>query len=480
MRRISLKVLVLALAVVAASVIDAQQRFRFRQAPGCSYDIAPTSESAPAAGETDIGVVAVDTQAGCEWTATSNAAWITVTSTTGGGSSSGPLVGAIRFNLWDHSIPDNVEGNLNTLETDASMRDRLPYFSVITSPTTATVNEGTQAVVDQDILHASNAGIDFWIMGSACSYNDYVIEKMATSPYRHLIKFASSQSATLTCRVDKLISELRDPQYLTVLGGRPVIFFFMESYAESDSPDDVAATAAHVTSLRARVMAETGRPNPYLVAWSFAAGSAASYASALGMDAISAYGGGLSGPGLSGTIPYSTLVANEVSDWTAYKNTGRQYHPTVTTGWDDLTGLFQTTEATPSEIATHLQNALTFNATNPSSNIANFLVLSAWNEFTEGHFLTPFHSATNAVGTGRLDAIGAVLDDESDTGDGTVIMTVAANTGSARSGTVTIAGQTFTVNQAAAASGGGTLISEGDIDWNCPGAPERLTCARGP
>jgi hypothetical protein len=40
----------------------------------------------------------------------------------------------------------------------------------------------------------------------------------------------------------------------------------------------------------------------------------------------------------------------------------------------------------------------------------------------------------------------------SGTGNGTVSYTVAANNGSARSGTVTIAGQTYTVNQAAAAS----------------------------
>jgi uncharacterized protein (TIGR03437 family) len=43
----------------------------------------------------------------------------------------------------------------------------------------------------------------------------------------------------------------------------------------------------------------------------------------------------------------------------------------------------------------------------------------------------------------------------SGTGDGTVSYTVAANTGAARSGTLTIAGQTYTVNQSAASSTGG-------------------------
>ncbi|HTS47585.1 MAG TPA: putative Ig domain-containing protein, partial [Bryobacteraceae bacterium] len=45
----------------------------------------------------------------------------------------------------------------------------------------------------------------------------------------------------------------------------------------------------------------------------------------------------------------------------------------------------------------------------------------------------------------------------SGTGNGTVSYTVAANTSTARSGTLTIAGHTYTVNQSAASSGGGGL-----------------------
>ncbi len=45
----------------------------------------------------------------------------------------------------------------------------------------------------------------------------------------------------------------------------------------------------------------------------------------------------------------------------------------------------------------------------------------------------------------------------SGTGNGTVSYTVAANTGTARSGTLTIAGQTYTVNQSAVSTGGGGL-----------------------
>jgi hypothetical protein len=46
--------------------------------PGCSYSIAPTSQSFPSSGGT--GTVGVTAGAGCNWTATSNAAWLHITS----------------------------------------------------------------------------------------------------------------------------------------------------------------------------------------------------------------------------------------------------------------------------------------------------------------------------------------------------------------------------------------------------------------
>jgi hypothetical protein len=59
----------------------------------CTVNINPTSQSTPAAGATDINV-AVATTAGCAWTATSNAPWLTITS---GASGSGN--GTVRLNV---------------------------------------------------------------------------------------------------------------------------------------------------------------------------------------------------------------------------------------------------------------------------------------------------------------------------------------------------------------------------------------------
>jgi hypothetical protein len=59
--------------------------FTVTQAAACSYAISPVSRSHPAAGGT--GTVAVTTTSGCNWTATSPASWVTITSGASGNSS---------------------------------------------------------------------------------------------------------------------------------------------------------------------------------------------------------------------------------------------------------------------------------------------------------------------------------------------------------------------------------------------------------
>ena len=73
--------------------------------PGCTWSIAPTSQSFAAGGGT--GSVNVTTQAGCAWTATSNVAWITVTSGTPGQGS-----GAISYAVAGNSSTDSRTGTI--------------------------------------------------------------------------------------------------------------------------------------------------------------------------------------------------------------------------------------------------------------------------------------------------------------------------------------------------------------------------------
>jgi len=66
-------------------------------------------------------------------------------------------------------------------------------------------------------------------------------------------------------------------------------------------------------------------------------------------------------------------------------------------------------QATPEEIATHLQDALKWVEANPCVAEANTIQIYAWNEITEGGWLLPSNPALNPVGAGRLNAIANVL-----------------------------------------------------------------------
>jgi hypothetical protein len=77
----------------------------FTPGPACSYAVSPTSDSAPAGGET--GGVSVTAQAGCGWTATSNAAWIAVT---GGASGSGN--GTVSYTVAANSSTASRTGTM--------------------------------------------------------------------------------------------------------------------------------------------------------------------------------------------------------------------------------------------------------------------------------------------------------------------------------------------------------------------------------
>ncbi|MFY9572266.1 MAG: BACON domain-containing carbohydrate-binding protein, partial [Blastocatellia bacterium] len=74
----------------------AGQTFTVSQAAGCSFSISPTSQSFTAAGGT--GATNVTAPAGCAWAATSNAAFITITSGGSGGSGNGTVNFSVALN----------------------------------------------------------------------------------------------------------------------------------------------------------------------------------------------------------------------------------------------------------------------------------------------------------------------------------------------------------------------------------------------
>lgn len=320
------------------------------------------------------------------------------------------LVGVLRYDAW-HPGTTEVDGQQLG---PAQWRYRLPFFGTETGPDTVTMNEATQIVIDQEIAYAKAAGIDYFIFGHN---NGGIPEQSLYISSTHKgdgVNFAFAMAAMTSFRIPNAVSRIAADLavYQTVQGGRPVIHGLSWYWPNNDAGGDAnrPVSKADVDSFRAQMVTAIGQ-NPYIVCMNFSAGQAAADADFYGCDAIGTYlyTGGASSVGDA----FSTLLPTVEVGWDLYKNTGHQVVPFVMTGYDPRPwqGLSYTpwwTYATPAEIATHLQHALTWVTNNPTA-APGLITIYAWNELGEGGWLVPSNTLHNPVGNGRLDAIQGVL-----------------------------------------------------------------------
>ncbi|MCC6821343.1 MAG: hypothetical protein IT579_11485, partial [Verrucomicrobia subdivision 3 bacterium] len=100
-----------------------------------------------------------------------------------------PLVGAIRWDAWQENgdIQATVERTLGTHH----WHYRLPFFARVTGSNSVAMNGNTQAIMDQEINYAANAGIDYWAF---VTYPDAIgmshgLHLYLSSPIKHRINF---------------------------------------------------------------------------------------------------------------------------------------------------------------------------------------------------------------------------------------------------------------------------------------------------
>jgi hypothetical protein len=324
-----------------------------------------------------------------------------------------PLVGAIRFDVWQ---PGPVGDSSIEQLGPRQWRYRLPFYGVEVDSNTVALAENSQAVMDQEIAYAHSAGLDFFCFDHYLTELRQSLNLYLSSTRKGDINFCLQMGAIFPARVADAINLIKtEPTYQKVLGGRPLVFLQAWYLNGSTPPEQKAA----VDDFRAQLM-QAGLPNPYIVVEDFSASSAAADADKYGADAISAYAMGIRGePGAD--QPFSRLVESTEQDWNDYASTGKKVVPTVMTGWDprpdpSRVGDPSWAQATPQEIAVNLQNALKWIAANPCAAEAKTIQIYAWNEISEGGWLLPSNPAFNPVGTGRLDAIAAVLRDSASGG----------------------------------------------------------------
>ncbi len=200
---------------------------------------------------------------------------------------------------------------------------------------------------------------------------------------------------------------MQQPNYETVLSGRPLLFLI---------PYNMTTAISNITAIRAAAAA-VGL-NPYIAIQSN------SYALATyGLDAYSAYEYSPYPP--VSFAPYSALDTACQATWPVQAALGPVI-PNGVTGWDprpereQLAPMWEASQipynqmsncyltATPAQIAAHVQSLLTWMGANPAACPANNALLYAWNECSEGGWLIPTWTA-GGPDHSRLDALAPVI-----------------------------------------------------------------------
>lgn len=314
-----------------------------------------------------------------------------------------PPVGVLRFDDWSPGQTADSGEQITNLLTIPEYTVRWPRFVNASGPT---MDEGLQALMDEDLQLLHDAGIKFVTFQPFQTANRYGINNYLASPNKGLLKFALNQFKLGTFNVADGLEKMADSQYLK-FGGRPVVFFQMFNMRLFATPTDLA-------DYRAAIVA-AGFPNPYFVGQENDPTQLAATMAAWDLDAGSWYVGGLTGltPGVRSD--FTAQTAAEESEWATVLASGRKMVPVVTPGFDNRTytpsgSALYTTEPTATPLAAHMTAALDFVAAHPSACESRFVLVVAWNEYTEGHALAPRYVSGNPSGDpALLNAIGAAI-----------------------------------------------------------------------
>jgi hypothetical protein len=334
-----------------------------------------------------------------------------------------PIVGAIRWDAWygEGGPVAQVERSLGPRK----FHFRLPFFARVLADDKVSIDGNAPGIMEKEIAYAADAGLNYWAFVDYGDKGDLTIARRRYRAARDKrgLRFCLIEESS---RIDgqgahdwpRLVSFFQDPNYQTVLEGRPLLFVF-------GCPKKVGKK--EFQELGEAAMAAGGK-RPYLVLMGFNPQQDAKDMQALGFDAVSAYAAG--GQYQGDMWSYTQLTDHVRSHyWDVCRQNRIPTITFVTAGWDtrprlehpvswmpgeakpdptpaaEQKPLIDNVTATPAELAKHLQDAMEWTQKNRDLNPANVILIYAWNENDEGGWLIP----TLSEGTARLEAIARVL-----------------------------------------------------------------------
>lgn len=334
------------------------------------------------------------------------------------------LVGAIRWDAWQEN--GDIQATVERTLGPNHWHYRLPYFARVTGSNSVVINGNTQAIMDQEIAYAADAGIDYWAF---CLYPDAIgmshgLHLYLSSPIKKRINFAlnlqggwvAGTAEDWDAQLTRYVRYFKDAAYQKVLGNRPLVFLFNRIPPTPKFPDAAAVSAA-IQQLRVATT-NAGLGTPYIVFQGWNAKNDFNTMQEYGLDAIGAYA--VFTDAAIGTA-YSALAAKGHRMWEAGQATGANVVPIVTSGWDNRTrfetktpwtagSTNYTITPTPAEFANHLADALEWTRNHlANATPANTVLIYAWNENDEGGWLVPTLNPDGSANADRLAAIAAKL-----------------------------------------------------------------------
>jgi len=325
---------------------------------------------------------------------------------------------------------------------------RRPWYTATTPGGNITFDGCAPAVIAEEIRAAAAAGLDHWVfdvypeeLPLSCALLAY-LNATAAAPAAAPLRFAlllqaswaaAGGAAAWPAKAALYARHFADARYATVLGSRPLVHLFSLGEDDWGPGSGWRAWAAALGALRSAALA-AGRGAPYFVLQTWHAGDGAAAAAAINAAAAAAAAGARAPPppplvaalssyavlgATEAGTPWPTFAAGMRAWWGELAATGMQVVPVVAAGWDPRPRVDTPPPwaphqdpafvemPTPAQLGAAVADALAWQAANAASNVANVGLLSAWNEYDEGHWIAPTLGAFG--GDERLRAIAAVL-----------------------------------------------------------------------
>ena len=339
-----------------------------------------------------------------------------------------PIVGAIRWDAW-YGATGPVKHTEISLGPP-KYHFRLPWFARLNGDDTVSINGDSQAIIEQEISYAAVAGLNYW------AFVDYwdeanlsiALRRYRAAPDKRGVRFCFVEEGGRLDAVGsrawaRLVEYFKDPNYQTVLDGRPLLFLFGKSRR-------IGRTEWHELG---NATAAAGLKRPFLVLMGWQPETDAKDMAALGFDAVSAYARGgsysMKQPAYAEQcrlirrdrwekcralrIPSVTFAS---AGWdTRPRNERPPPWVTWVTATPDTTPpaqqkpLIDAVTATPEELAAHVGEALEWTRHNRDLNPSNTVIIYGWNENDEGGWLIPTLGPDGRPNEDRIKALAKVL-----------------------------------------------------------------------